>query len=462
MSRLAQMRSTWNSSWLGTQFDSPTFTRIIVTLAFVVLGLRLFRFIDTYAVNIFFWDQWDFLTGFFEGRGWWELFTWQHGPHRQGLGNLIIYVLYNLSDWDVRAEAFAAGVIVFAASLVALLVKYQLFHAFVWTDICIPLIFLTLIQWEIFTGTSNLAHGPLPLLLSMLFCLAMLNSRPFMRVLLCLMINFVAIYTGFALFLGLVTMALFALLLVRSVLEGQDVLLYIIALAVALASFASFFLGYHWQPAVDCFRFPHDKRLGYLSFLAFIFVQSCGVTRFVGIQMWLSLCLLATIVLTSLIVSWRMLFASQQSKLSQVIFVLSTFSLLFSINTALGRVCLGVGLAATSRYVPYILPTAFGIYLSLLALARSYPWAGQVLVTCFVILYAMQETSARQDRSTIHWFSNGKKAWKSCYLKRGDIAACDKSTSFPIYPSPQATRLQEKLQHLKAHRFNLYKETPSP
>jgi hypothetical protein len=259
-----------------------------------------------------------------------------------------------------------------------------------------------------------------------------------------------------------VTIALFVLLLVRSVLERQDVLLYMMALAIALGSFASFFLGYRWQPAVDCFRFPHDKPLEYLSFLAFLFGHSFGVTRFVGMQMWLSICLLATLVLTSLSVSWDMLFASHQSKLVQVIFVLSTFSLLFGVNTALGRVCLGVSSAASSRYVPYSLPAAFGIYLGLLALARYFPRAGHVLVTCFVVLCVVKETRVWHASATIHGYSAGKKAWKDCYLKSEDIAACTEITHFPIYPNPQATRLQEKLQYLKEHRLNLYKDAPSP
>jgi hypothetical protein len=440
------------------QIGSHQVARGVVVLAFVVLGIRLLQLIDHYAVNILFWDQWDFLTGFFEGRGWWDLFTWQHSAHRQGLGNLSIYALYSLSGWDVRVEAFAAGVIVYAASLVAVLVKRQLFHTLVWTDVCIPLIFLTLAQYEIFIGTPNLAHGSLPLLLVMLFCLAMLNTRPLMRLVLCLIINFVAIYTGFALFLGLVTIVFLALLLVHRVREHQEVLLHAVALGVALASFASFFLSYTFvQPDFDCFLLPD-----YISFLAFIVGRPFGITRFVGIKVWLSLGILAMLVVTSLTVSWRMLCASHPSRLVQVMFVLTTFSLLFSAHTAAGRLCLGVDTAGSSRYVPYNLPAIFGLYLGLLKLAHFRPRAAQVLVTLFVILCVIKEIPARQDNATIHSFANGKQAWKNCYLRSEDIAACDKSTGFPIYPIPQATRLSEKLQYLKDHRLNLYKDAPAP
>ena len=62
----------------------------LVAGVFVVLAVRLANFISSYTVNIIYWDQWDFLQGLFDGADAWTLFRWQHGPQRQGLGNLII------------------------------------------------------------------------------------------------------------------------------------------------------------------------------------------------------------------------------------------------------------------------------------------------------------------------------------------------------------------------------------
>src|SRR6266478_4983604 len=71
--------------------------------------VRFFHLIDRLAVNVIYWDEWDFLGGLFEDRGWWELFTWQHGPHREGLGYAVIKICAALSSWDTRFEAFVVG-----------------------------------------------------------------------------------------------------------------------------------------------------------------------------------------------------------------------------------------------------------------------------------------------------------------------------------------------------------------
>src|SRR5215831_5809662 len=96
----------------GLPVQTARYRRIIVAaiaIAFTVLGIRLYAFINRSAVNVMFWDQWDFLSGLFEGATAWRIFFWQHGPERQGLGGLLIKAVYVLSDWDDRAHAFASG-----------------------------------------------------------------------------------------------------------------------------------------------------------------------------------------------------------------------------------------------------------------------------------------------------------------------------------------------------------------
>ena len=41
---------------------------------FLALAIRLFAFVDRYAVNLLYWDQWVFLTGVFDGADSWTLF----------------------------------------------------------------------------------------------------------------------------------------------------------------------------------------------------------------------------------------------------------------------------------------------------------------------------------------------------------------------------------------------------
>ena len=43
---------------------------------------RLFSFISRYAVNLLFYDQFAFYSPIFDNKNLWQIFSWQHGPHR--------------------------------------------------------------------------------------------------------------------------------------------------------------------------------------------------------------------------------------------------------------------------------------------------------------------------------------------------------------------------------------------
>lgn len=86
-------------------------TTWLLGLAFVVLAVRLGHFVDRFAVNLVFWDQWDFLQGLFDDASLWELFRRQHGPHRQGVANLLIAGEYALTGWNGRADAALAAIV---------------------------------------------------------------------------------------------------------------------------------------------------------------------------------------------------------------------------------------------------------------------------------------------------------------------------------------------------------------
>src|SRR5262245_24984196 len=130
----------------GIRILSP---EVIVGAVTLALGLKFFLFIWRYSVNILFYDQWDFLGSFFgHDPGFAELFFLQHGPHREGAGLIADKFLYPLTAWSVRAETFLIGGCIFAATLLALMLKKRLFGRFGYSDILIPAIFLTIAQYE--------------------------------------------------------------------------------------------------------------------------------------------------------------------------------------------------------------------------------------------------------------------------------------------------------------------------
>src|SRR6186997_3479827 len=60
--------------------------RLVLALVTAALFARLLFIIHRYGVDVFVWDQWDFLDALFHPRSLWTMFNWKHGPHRMGVG----------------------------------------------------------------------------------------------------------------------------------------------------------------------------------------------------------------------------------------------------------------------------------------------------------------------------------------------------------------------------------------
>src|SRR5579862_5231912 len=128
----------------------------VVAVAFAFYATRLFRLISQYAVNIFFSDQWDFNdAALFQKHSLWEIFTWQHGPHRQGLGGLFAKLIEPLFQWNSRIESFVVGGVIVSAAICALCLKKRLYGRFSFWDVLIPALIFIPAQYETLLITAN-------------------------------------------------------------------------------------------------------------------------------------------------------------------------------------------------------------------------------------------------------------------------------------------------------------------
>lgn len=423
----------------------------------LVLGLRFFLFISRYAVNVLFWDQWDYLDRFFDGDpGFAEVFFLQHGPHRLGLGLIATKFLYPLTDWNVRCESFMIGGCIFVAMLLALLLKKRLFGRLDYSDAFIPAMFLTLAQYETVIGTPIAAHSTFPLLLTMLYGLALLRQNYLWRYGLVLLVNVLSIYTGFGVFMGAITIGLFALFCYwrwRGVISVPPVA-PISGLLVACASLASFFVNYEFQPAVDCFEFPYHRLVDYPRFVALMFSTFTGIrspTRFATI-LGMAILLPAIFILGDTI--RRAVRAEVGGQVHLMVAILLGYSMLFAANTAVGRVCLGLPAAAqASRYATLLIPAFLAMYLYLRALHRKVLREIALGLLALVLMPGLAHVSGHAS-----WYADGKRTWVSCYKRTEDIGYCDSSTGFAIYPDAERRGLKQKLDYLKNRKLNLFAE----
>ena len=429
-------------------------------LVWSVLAARLLARYDRMSVDLFFWDEWDYRTGFFEGASAWQLFDWQHGPHRMGLGNLIARGLYELTRWNVRAEALAAALCYIAAAALAVALVQRLCGPSQWNAL-VPLCVLTGLLADSAASVPNLSHGPLPLVLVLLFAWAMVALRGSARLISLLVLDFLALFTGFGLVLAPLTRGL---LLLWTVFPPNDSaglhsrwppLLALLASSVGPALFMQ---GYLFAPAVECFIFPHPHPSEYLSFVSLLLERPLGISGVGGLRALVAFgtpLLEAGALLVALVAAYR---THGVDPRALAVILLTLFSFSFAALTAVGRVCLGIDAAAATRYVPYALPALLALVVAIRAWAPAVlqPRALGALLAVFVVKEAL--VSLRPIRETT-LLVDGKQRSRECLLDRaGDAAICERESGFALHPNPTATRLQEKLDWLRAQRLGPFRD----
>jgi hypothetical protein len=431
-----------------------------MAIVFAALAFRLFRWAARYAVNIFFWDQWDFDDATLFGKhSFWEIFRWQHGPHRQGLGGLLAALVEPWFRWNSRTEAFVAAGIVVVTGLCMWYLKYRLFGSLSWTDLAIPVMVFTPAQWEPVWNTVNFAHGTLPVLLIVLYCLAWTWRNERAKYALLAGLNFATIYTGFGLFLGLLAPVL--LFAVYRASRGKTLAtrIYLWCCMVAAAvSLASFFVGYRNLPASGCTSLFSSPPADYLQFLCLIYATPFGI-RGTGLISTLAGDVVLAALAAIAAVSWKRVLGDfrQSPALLPVLATLSAYSIVFAVAVAVGRTCTGLEEAHASRYANYLQLAMLSPYFCALAL-RPARWRG-ILPGALLVLLVPSLFPASSDADDMAAVSDLKTEWRACYLSGRPSSACDAEAG-PIYPDPEGTHLQRKLDYLRATRQNLFSDAP--
>jgi hypothetical protein len=414
------------------------------------------------AVNILYRDQWDFDNAtLFEKHSWWEIFRWQHGPHRQGLGGVLAKLLEPSFRWNSRYEDLAIGGIIILSAILALYLKYRLLGGISISDVIIPGFFLTPAQFENLFAATNPSHGCLPLLLAMLYCLSWTLTSCWWRYLCVLATNFLLIYTGFGIFAGFLTPLLIAVDWYRNAprRDKKYQACCAVALLASIASLASFFVGYRLEPAAACFSLYPASPIRYAGFISLMFAN---VVKGSGLPPLALGGLLLAAVVICLVNASAKLFRTEAGAWTRhaIVGFLLAYTLLFCLNTAYGRQCLGMDFATSPRYVTYTVLGFFGLYL----FALSIPGRRDILIFgLFALALLCSGRMDDHDRMAANWVSNGKRAWRECYLKRHDVQGCNVLAGFEIYPGDDKGQLQRKLDFLERNHLNLFAESdPDP
>ena len=431
------------------------FVTLTVAVVVVVLAWRQHAFVDRYAVNVMFWDQWDFYTPLFQNGSLWDIFNYQHGPHRQGIGFILTSILAELSGWNSRWDAFGVSFVIIAAAALGLWLAYNCgVRGFALLPI--PLIFLNIRQYEMLVGPSNISHGAMPVLLFIGLCLTWYLPSHGLRLTLICFLTFFLIFTGFGLFVGIVVpmvllLQAFQYVRDKAIKEAVGVGLALVGITAAWGLFAS---GYCFQPAVENFRFPYEKPQEYFFFVASMLNNFHGIRGHGVFAMTLGFVTVSALALITWKSGEQLLRKSVLGERRHlVIFSLAAFALIYCFETAVGRVFCGwKGGAAASRYVTLMIPAGLALYLFFAGLKN------RVLSISCCFLYAVSLIFGtlrlhNSDWRFIHSYRTGRLAWKAVYLATGDEGKAGELAGFQIYP---AVQLQERLHFLEKHQLNLF------
>lgn len=441
---------------------------------FVVVGgllvLNGFSAVARFQVNGLFGDQWSFYQPMFEGAGWWELFKWQHGPHRQGLAFVLTAMVQEWSGWDVRIEsAWIFGQLVLATGL-AVMLKWRLIGRIRFYDIWIMVAGLSLISYETIILVPNASHSVFPLLGLMVAANIWPKAMTLTRGLGLGLLAFVMMFTGFGLFgAGMIT-----LLLVLTVglswgdADRSNRWGAILGVVLSGLGWAIFTQGYVFSPASEGYQFPHLPVSDYLRFVTLMLAGRMGFDgTSLGAYIFGSLAIVVSLAGGGIAV--RRLRYSAPDRVAMVGLLLVGASLAFAGFTAVGRVHLGVDGGMVSRYMPLLFPLWIGM--DLLA-SRLKTTRARVGVTIFASLMAVGPWLHVIGRPTEDWvgtvgmrdgdlnnvrsFQSGKLAWIDALSQHGDWRIAEQVAPRGVYPFPESLNLDTKLAYMQAKQLSFF------
>lgn len=409
-------------------------------LIFSVLVLRLFLFVDQYAVDLFFNDQWSYLTTSLFPSSLAEGFFTPLGPHRIGLGYYFFKGVLSISDYNNRSIALmVAGFISLNAGIFTWL-KGRMIGSLQLTDVFIPLIFFNLHQYAIVLNNPNISIHQLIftilLLLLILFCHGMSKTRFLILLFAIPIISF----TGNGFFVG-IALVIFTLLM--GLKQPTKKYWWWAATLTAFVSSGLYLFSANYA-AMDCGSSLSGSAGYYFQFLRGMVLNGLLISSPGSIFKTALSLILVVIALWSTAV--KLIRYKDEQRLAPMLIIL--YVLLFIAATTLGRWCFGLPITESSRYVPQI---AMGFLAFALWTGNNRAWAYNIFSVFLTLMYLYGIPKFyRWKEPVVQTYSQNMNHWKDCYVKHGNAPFCNDTLQFQPYPGDIGPiKLEGKLRHLE-------------
>lgn len=430
----------------------------MVAAVAITLSVRLVEMARRYAVDLLFSDQWDVFGALLRTPSTWAHVMLQQGPHRQGPLFIVSRELLWWSGWDVRVEAYAVCITIIAAMGVALLARKRIGGALTVADVAIPLMFLSLTQYGVFLEAPNLSVSAGPLLL-LILASAALTLRSAGGVLALGLAGGVLLISGYGFLATPFVGGLILAGAVRAIHRGDRTLAqcYGIAAVIFAIALSLFLVGRVRLSGVDCFRFPDPDWPSYATFISLMYSSFLGVS-------WpeyptAALTVGGTVLLLLVIAVGRSMFSillsAQPEPVHEIVFLLGGFSLTYSAGAAIGRLCMGLGFAQSSRYGTLLIPAFFALYLTALSLTGRGRRRAMAALIIALLLHGAAPWRWTTNETAEEW-RRLRSSWRDCYLASGDSTGCSSSSGLQLHPSPAT--VEWVLEELRRRRLHVYSD----
>lgn len=436
---------------------------LCILLAASLMSANLLVKINRFAVNILFSDQWDTYQPTFNGDNSWRIFTAQVGQLRLGIGGLFSDFIARATDWNTRAECFAIGFTMVLISIAAVYLKYRLFQKLSLWDLIIPFVCLSVGKMDVPILVPFPSHSTMPVLLLILYAICLTFDQTAIRIGLLAVINFLAIFTGWGIFVGFITpfVLIYFFLQNRKTENEKDKIWIASAFVFSVLSLVFYFNDYTVYSGVECFTLPHYPLTDYWKFFALMLSNSVGFGcgRKVYLSFFLGTVVFAAFIFTAIVNLWKILRRGEtgERNLNLIIVVLLTFSGLFIATATVGRTCLGECTAAAGRYQPLLIPAWLAVYFAFVTLKENrVRFAAGFLLIVFCFIIPQSRDKAYQVSAEIN--RDIKNNWKACYLATEDAEECDRKVGTSIFAPLPSIRAKDRFEYLKQRRLNFFSD----
>jgi hypothetical protein len=436
------------------------FSLTLVAGTFAICLIRLCAFVWHNAVDLPFEDQWALLVPLFENKGPLYYFFFKAGPYCQGLGGVIEWYLYRATGWNVCADAWAAVVVLAAASIAAIALAARLRGRLSWSDAAFPLLLLNPIYWETMILTPSLAHSILPLLLTFLLAYAWILDGSAARVFAVGVFSTLILFTGYGICCAPVTIGLALLLWLRPGREGAEknrrqagrILLF---LGGALIVFAC---EYRVSPETPGWRFPVPNWWDYPRFCALMFTSLMGIRAISAATAAIGAGLLSLVAAAFMAAAAR-IWRGDATARAKAVWILTGSSLVYAAFTAVGRLPYNIEAAFMWRYLALLAPSVCGLALAAEGWAVARPRAMQRCIMIGWVVFAGIFWCNFLPEQYGAVIAKGKRDWIASYLRTHDLRTANKEANCDVFfPAPEAPFIAERLRWLEQRHLSFFRD----